>query len=216
MVFAARSLPYQIPNLPTGLRSRLGRGLIARIRQPDTKSCRKIVVALLGQADMVVSPDVYQYLLQDSPVNFYQIREYVERLKEFVENDDHPSDSEEKAPTTNGNDTPEQEEIAIEVVQKEVCDAYSVSMEALQGKTKSRPLVIARHVGMYLSRRLTASTYATIGEAFGGRNHSTVIYACRKMRAEMKRNPRLAECIVEIEKKLSRFHKIEYLLKPES
>jgi chromosomal replication initiator protein len=62
---------------------------------------------------------------------------------------------------------------------------------------------------MYLSRKLTGSTYAAIGGSFGGRDHSTVIYACRKVRAEIRRNRVFAERIVEIEKKLLEDYKEE-------
>jgi chromosomal replication initiator protein len=66
---------------------------------------------------------------------------------------------------------------------------------------------------MYLSRKLTGATYAAIGESFGGRDHSTVIYACRKVRAEMRRNRPFAERIVDIEKRLLEDYKEESDLK---
>jgi chromosomal replication initiator protein len=56
---------------------------------------------------------------------------------------------------------------------------------------------------MYLSRKLLGTTYASIGAAFGNRDHSTVIYACRKVVAEIKRNRDFAELVVEIERTLS-------------
>jgi chromosomal replication initiator protein len=56
---------------------------------------------------------------------------------------------------------------------------------------------------MYLARRLLGTPYASIGAAFGNRDHSTVIYACRKVAAEIKRNPDFAERIVEIERTFS-------------
>jgi chromosomal replication initiator protein len=69
---------------------------------------------------------------------------------------------------------------------------------------------------MYLSRKLTGSTYAAIGEVFGGRDHSTVIYACRKVRAEMKRSRAFAERIVETERKLLEEYKEKYSVKLDS
>jgi chromosomal replication initiator protein len=69
---------------------------------------------------------------------------------------------------------------------------------------------------MYLGRKLTGSTYASIGASFGGRDHSTVIYACRKVRGEMRRNRAFAERIVEIEKRLLDVYKEEYYVKSNS
>jgi chromosomal replication initiator protein len=95
-----------------------------------------------------------------------------------------------------------EQRITIEAIQQEVCAAYGVSPEALPGPARSRILVLARQVGMYFSRELVGSTYAAIGSAFGGRDHSTVIHACRRIRAEMRRSPTFADKIVKIEKNL--------------
>jgi len=84
-----------------------------------------------------------------------------------------------------------------------VCKAYNVSLEALLGSCKTRLLVAARQTGMYLARKLLGATYASIGATFGNRDHSTVIYACRKVVAEIKRNRDFAELIVQIERTIS-------------
>ncbi len=211
MVFTANCLPHQIPDLQMGLRSRLGWGLIARIREPDHKGCYKVIQAFLGDADMIASasPDDFQYLLEQGPLNFHEIRNYVERLQEIVKNEGHLPNLREQSHTTHEHTTPKRPSRFIQTIQKEVSFSYAVSPDTLAGATKSRPSVIARQIGMYLSRKLTGSTYAAIGEAFGGRDHSTVIYACRKVRAEMRRNRSFAERIVEIEKKLLGIYKEE-------
>jgi chromosomal replication initiator protein len=202
MVFAASHLPHQIPDLPTGLRSRLGWGLIARIREPDFNDWYQVMQTFLGRTEMPLSTGVCQYLAEQGPLNFHQIREYVERLQEIVEREGHPPDLRERPSTSHGDFAPDLQRLSIQAIQKEICTAYGVSPEVLAGKTKSRHSVIARQVGMYLSRKLTGSTYAVIGEAFGGRDHSTVIYACRKVRAEMRRTRQFADRLVEIEKNL--------------
>jgi chromosomal replication initiator protein len=95
------------------------------------------------------------------------------------------------------------DEVSIETIQGVVCKAYNVSLEALLGSCKTRLLVTARQTGMYFSRKLLGATYASIGATFGDRDHSTVIYACRKVVAEIKRNRDFAELIVQIERTLS-------------
>jgi chromosomal replication initiator protein len=209
MVFTANSLPQQIPDMPTSLRSRLGWGLIARIGQPDFSGFCQVIESILKDTRMEANADVCRYLAEQGPPNFREIRDRVEKLQEIVKKECHLSNLSETTPTIHENPTPRVEIISIQAIQKEVCAAYSLSPTALPGATKSRPQVIARQVAMYLSRKLTAATYAAIGSAFGGRDHSTVIYACRKVRAEMRRNRRFAERIVEIEKKLSRDYRKE-------
>jgi chromosomal replication initiator protein len=151
---------------------------------------------------MPISQDICRYLAEQGPLNFHDIKDFVEKLQEIVEKEGSLPNLRERSLGIQPDGTPRPERLSIQAIQKEVCVAYNVSPEALPGATKSRPIVIARQVGMYLARKLTGCTYATIGSSFGGRDHSTVIYACRKVRAEMRRNRTFAERIVEIEKKL--------------
>ena len=202
MVFTANRLPHQIPELISGLCSRLGWGLIARIREPDLNSCHQVIEAILGETEIPVSTDVCNFLSKQEPLNFHEIRRCVEKLQEVVKTQGGLPDLKGKPLAIGGSGGAGPKRLSIQAIQKEVCSAYSISMEALPGVTKSRPLVIARQVGMYLSRKLIGATYAAIGTSFGGRDHSTVIYACRKVRAEMRRNRAFAERVVEIEKKL--------------
>ena len=209
MVFTATRLPHQIPDLSLGLRSRLGWGLIARIQEPDIDGCYQVIETFLGASKMPASKEVCRYLAEHGPLNFHEIKDFVEKLQEIVEKEGSLPSLKERSLAIHGNTTPRPQRLSMQAIQKEVCAAYGVSLEALPGATKSRPLVIARQVGMYLSRKLTGSTYAAIGGAFGGRDHSTVIYACRKVRAEIRRNRVFAERIVEIEKKLLEDYKEE-------
>ena len=202
MVFTATRLPHQIPDLSLGLRSRLGWGLIARIQEPDIDSCYQVIETFLGAGKMPAPKEICRYLAEHGPLNFHEIKDFVEKLQEIVEKEGSLPSLKERALAIHGNTTPRPESLSMQAIQKAVCAAYGVSLEGLPGATKSRPLVVARQVGMYLSRKLTGSTYAAIGSSFGGRDHSTVIYACRKVRAEIRRNRVFAERIVEIEKKL--------------
>jgi chromosomal replication initiator protein len=202
MVFAATRLPHQIPSLDVGLRSRLGWGLITRIREPDVDGCYQVIENFMGATRIPASEDICRYLTEQGPLNFHEIKDFVEKLQEIVEKEGSLPNLKERSLAVHTNTSPRPERLSMQAIQKEVCDAYAVSLEALPGATKARPLVIARQVGMYLSRKLTGSTYAAIGASFGGRDHSTVIYACRKVRAEMRRNRAFAERIVDIEKRL--------------
>lgn len=73
-------------------------------------------------------------------------------------------------------------------IQKTVADYYSISVAELVSPRKSRSLTRARHMAMFLARTLTTSSLPEIGDAFGGRDHSTVSYACGRLKALMARN----------------------------
>ena len=91
---------------------------------------------------------------------------------------------------------------SIASIQKVVAEFYHVTVEDLKRKKRSANIAYARQIGMYLSRMLTEETCEGIGLQFGGRDHSTVIYACDKITEDIKENKKLELEINEIKNKL--------------
>ena len=202
LVFTGTRLPQQMPELLSSLRSRLSWGVIARIIEPEINHWSHLMETLLTQAEIPYSPQVCEFLAKSSPLNFSALGKSVKRLKEiFQERGELPDIKQLRHFLSSKHTVPD--EVSIETIQGVVCEAYNVSREALLGSCKSRLLVTARQTGMYLSRKLLGTTYASIGATFGNRDHSTVIYACRKVVAEIKRNRDFAELVVQIERTLS-------------
>lgn len=75
--------------------------------------------------------------------------------------------------------------VRIDVIQEAVARHYSISLDELVGEKRTKRIVVPRQVAMYLSRELTDSSLPVIGRAFGGRDHTTVIYAVQKVAAQM-------------------------------
>ena len=69
---------------------------------------------------------------------------------------------------------------SVEEIQQRICDAFGLSMDELLSTSRAAPVAWPRQVAMYLARVLTDQTLPAIGRAFGGRNHTTVIHACRR------------------------------------
>ena len=70
-------------------------------------------------------------------------------------------------------------------IQEQTCEAFGVSIEQLLSSSKAAPVAWPRQVAMYLARELTDQTLPAIGRAFGGRNHTTVLHACRRTAERM-------------------------------
>ena len=68
----------------------------------------------------------------------------------------------------------------VEDIQQRICEAFGLSMEDLVSTSRAAPVTWPRHVAMYLARELTDQTLPAIGRAFGGRNHTTVLHACKR------------------------------------
>lgn len=93
-------------------------------------------------------------------------------------------------------------EISVEFIQKLVADHFKVNAENLQGKTRKRTIVMARQLSMYLAKKLTDRSLKAIGDAFGGRDHSTVIYSCKTVQDLMSTDAVFKDTVSELEKKI--------------
>jgi chromosomal replication initiator protein len=93
-------------------------------------------------------------------------------------------------------------EITVEYIQKLVAEHFSLPVEKLQGKTRKRQVVIARQLSMYLAKNLTDKSLKAIGENFGGRDHSTVIYSCKTVQDLMETDAIFHDTVAELEKKI--------------
>jgi chromosomal replication initiator protein len=93
-------------------------------------------------------------------------------------------------------------EISIDYIQKVVCNYYNIGIEQLQSKTRKREIVQARQVAMFFSKTLTKSSLATIGSQIGGKDHATVLHACKTVNNLIETDKRFRLQVDEIEKKL--------------
>lgn len=93
-------------------------------------------------------------------------------------------------------------EISIDYIEKVVCNFFNVPAEMLQSKTRKREIVQARQIAMYFSKSLTKSSLATIGAHIGGKDHATVLHACKTVNNLIETDKSFRLQIDEIEKKL--------------
>ncbi|MFC2097120.1 chromosomal replication initiator protein DnaA [Bacteroidota bacterium] len=93
-------------------------------------------------------------------------------------------------------------EISIDYIQKTVCDYFNMPIDILQSKTRKREIVQARQIAMYFSKNLTKSSLATIGAQIGGKDHATVLHACKTVNNLIDTDKRFRAYIEEIDKKL--------------
>jgi len=93
-------------------------------------------------------------------------------------------------------------EVSIDYIQKVVCNYFDVPVDSLQSKTRKREIVQARQVAMFFSKNLTKSSLATIGSQIGGKDHATVLHACKTVNNLLETDKQFKNQIEEIEKKL--------------
>ena len=94
--------------------------------------------------------------------------------------------------------------ISIEVIQKKVAENFDIRLADMTSKRRPENIAFPRQIAMYLSRQMTESSLSTIGEAFGGRDHGTVLHACRLVKDRMEVDSNVRQRVHHLEKLLTR------------
>jgi chromosomal replication initiator protein len=94
--------------------------------------------------------------------------------------------------------------ISIEIIQKKVAEHFDIRLADMTSKRRPENIAFPRQVAMFLSRQMTESSLNTIGEAFGGRDHGTVLHACRLVKDRMEIDPHVRQVVSYLEKQLLR------------
>lgn len=94
-------------------------------------------------------------------------------------------------------------EVSIDYIQKVVCDYFDMGIDMLKSKTRKREVVQARQIAMYFSKQMTKSSLATIGMHCGGKDHATVLHACKTVNNLMDTDKRFRGYIEDLKKKIS-------------
>ncbi len=94
--------------------------------------------------------------------------------------------------------------ITIEVIQKRVAEYFDIRLADMTSKRRPENIAFPRQVAMFLARQLTDSSLNTIGEAFGGRDHGTVLHACRQVKDRMEVEPNIRQVVHYLERELQR------------
>jgi chromosomal replication initiator protein len=96
--------------------------------------------------------------------------------------------------------SPKQANLSIDIVQRVVADFFSVSPIDIKGKKKTKNIVFPRHISMYLARDMTEYSTTEIGQSFGGRDHTTVMYSSQKIEDQIRTDPNLYSTLQTLRK----------------
>ncbi len=94
-------------------------------------------------------------------------------------------------------------EISIDYIQKIVCDFFELPLEVLKSKTRKREVVQARQLAMYFSKQFTKSSLSNIGMHCGGKDHATVLHACRTVNNLMDTDKKFKAQVVDLQKRIN-------------
>ena len=186
IVISSDRPPKAIATLEDRLRSRFEMGLITDVQPPDIET-RIAILQKRVQADRYVihDPEVLAFIASRVSTNVRALEGALTRVVAHGSISGRRIDVELAGEVLEDLFPAGEGTISIDVIQGEVCRYYGISLEEMTGDKRTRRLVGPRQVAMYLSRELTDASLPAIGRSFGGRDHTTVMYAVQKVAGQM-------------------------------
>ncbi|HVX20814.1 MAG TPA: chromosomal replication initiator protein DnaA [Acidimicrobiales bacterium] len=191
--------PKSIETLEDRLRSRFLSGLITEVDPPDLET-RLAILRSKAEADHDDIPDdVLEFIATHVKNNIRELEGALIRVTAFASLSREPIslDLAERV-LSDIVSAGEPRRITPQMILDATAAAYGFSVDAICGPSRTRPLVTARQVAMYLVRNLTDYSYPAIARVFGGRDHTTVIHAVDKITTQMKERRQLYEQVTEL------------------
>lgn len=196
IVISSDRPPKEIPTLEDRLRSRFEWGLITDIQAPDLET-RIAILQRKAKADALNVPDdVTNYIANQIDSNIRELEGALIRVVAYssLVNQDLSVDLAEQAlKDIISPDKPRV--ITVHHIQKVIGDHYGLKVEDLKAKKRTKDMAFARQLAMYMTRELTDLSLPKIGDAFGGRDHTTVLHACEKITTELQKDNQLKRTV---------------------
>ena len=202
IILTSDRAPVDILDIQERIVSRFKWGLTAEIKAPDFDTRRKIIVDKLSRDGIVLSDDMLDFLANEvkssvrdliGVINsviaystIYKSDLTLELLKETIS----------KIAST------KKKIINIPYIQEVVCDYFGIQRDQLLSKTRKREIALPRQLAMYFAKEYTNATFSKIGEEMGGKDHSTVMYACETIKDVSKIDKEIKKYVKELNDKL--------------
>jgi chromosomal replication initiator protein len=195
IVVSSDSFPREIPELEERLRSRFEWGLIADIQPPDFET-RVAILKKKAEIERVHLPDDVAYLIGSRiKSNIRELEGSLTRMTAFCAFTGREMSVDLAQEVLTDLWGKEAKTITIEEVQRKVAEFFSVKVSDLKARTRTRAVAFPRQVAMYLSRQLTHASLTEVGQAFGGKDHTTVLHAVSKIQAILQEDPKLRKTV---------------------
>ncbi|MDQ3462612.1 MAG: chromosomal replication initiator protein DnaA [Actinomycetota bacterium] len=199
LVLSSDRPPDAISTLENRLRSRFKMGLITDIQPPDLETRLAILRKKAEGEPAPVPDDVLEFIATNITDNIRELEGALNRVSALGKLAKAPltlAEAEKDLHDILGDRQPRQ--ITADLILEATCEMFGLTLEEITGRSRQRPLVVARQVAMYVVRELTDMSYPAIGRAFGGRDHTTVIHAVEKIAVLMGEKRQIYDQVTEL------------------
>lgn len=185
IVVTSDKFPKEIPDLEERLRSRFEWGLIADIQEPDTETKQAILKMKSEINNINISEEVIFFLANSITSNVRELEGYLIRIGAYSSLTSTPINIDMAKDVLKNIITENNKEITIDRIQKTVAEHYQIKTSEIKSQKRLKNIVLPRQIAMYISRNMTNLSYPEIGDKFGGKDHSTIIHAIKKIEEKM-------------------------------
>ncbi|MGA1622911.1 MAG: chromosomal replication initiator protein DnaA [Synechocystis sp.] len=201
VVVASDRPPKRIPGLQDRLISRFSMGLIADIQVPDLETRMAILQKKAEYENMRLPREVIEYIASHYTSNIRELEGALIRAIAYTSLSGVALSVKNIAPVLN----PPVEKVAAspDMIIQIVAQAYQLDIEDLLGNSRRREISLARQVGMYLMRQHTDLSLPRIGQAFGGKDHTTVMYSCDKITQLQQKDWELSQTLTDLSNRIN-------------
>jgi chromosomal replication initiator protein len=197
IIFSSDKHPNYIPELADRLKSRFAAGMILDISPPEYESRLAILKVKLQEQDIEMDPEILDYIAQAVDGNIRELEGNLNIIVCQYRLKNRPLSLPEVKNLLKNNMKPKRS-MAIKDVVKIVSEHYKLEEAAIYEKTRKKEIVKARQVVMYLLREDFNVSYPLIGQKLGGKDHTTVIHSCLKIKSDLKSEPQLLHELEQI------------------
>jgi len=203
IVISSDKPPKEIPTLEERLRSRFEWGLIADIQPPDHETRVAILQNKAINENLDVSSDVLHFIASRVESNIRELEGSLTRVMALSELTGQPI-TEALAAEALKDFYPDVKTrtINVELIQQVVAERYKISIEDFSSKRRNREVAFPRQIAMYLVREILGMSYPRIGEAFGGRDHTTVMHGIEKIAGDIQKDPEIRTIVEDLKKRI--------------
>jgi len=202
IVISSDRPPMEISDITDRLRSRFGMGLIADIQPPEIETRLAILYKKAEREGIVLPEDVAYFIASRVKSNVRELEGSLIKLCAYISLTKVPITFEVAKNVLKDLLPDENKPITIELIQKTVCESLGIKMQDIKSKKRTKEISNARKLAMYITKKLTPLSLSEIGNAFGGKDHATVIYACKQIEKEKEKDENLSRLIDSIIRKL--------------
>jgi chromosomal replication initiator protein len=203
VVLASDRHPRALDILEDRLRSRFAGGLVMDLQPPELETRLAILRMWAEERDLRLSPEVLAMIAQRTKANIREMEGVFNKVVASSQVFHRALTVEATEGLLNGYKPPRQA-VTLAQVLEATASYHGLTVEALAGTRRTQRLNEARQIAMYLAREMTTASLPQIGEAFGGRAHSTVLHSCNKVAEEIAVNERLRRDVQAIRERLMR------------